>query len=305
MQRIAYFGPSGTFTETALAQLESDGVVAAPVERVPAGSPPAALDLVRDGTVDGACVPVESSVDGPVVPTLDALAVGERLQICAETELDVSFAILARPGTALAAVHTVGAYPVAAAQVQQWLRAHLPDAEVRVASSNAGAAEDVAAGKVDAAVSTHLAGERLELDELASGIADVAGARTRFLLVRRPAPVPTRTGHDRTAVVFELPNEPGSLASALNEFAIRGVDLTRVQSRPTRTGLGTYRFYVDCAGHVDDTAVREALKALHHRCPWMRFLGSWPAQTQVGNPPPQDGAAEEWIEALRQGGEAR
>lgn len=301
MQRIAFFGPSGTFTEAALAQLEADGVVAAPVQRVSAGSPPAALDMVRSGVVDGACVPVESSVDGPVVPTLDALAGGTRLQIVAETELDVSFTILARPGTTLADVHTISAYPVAAAQVQQWLREHVPSAEVLVASSNAGAAEDVAAGKVDAAVSTRLAGERLALNTLASGVVDVVGARTRFILVRLPVTVPARTGHDRTALVFELPNEPGALSTALNEFAIRGVDLTRIQSRPTRTGLGTYRFYLDCIGHIDDTAVREALKAMHFRCPEVRFLGSWPAQVPTGNPPPQDADADNWVTRLRRG----
>lgn len=301
MQRIAYFGPSGTFTEAALAQLEADGVVVGPVRRVSATSPPDALEMVRSGAVDGACVPVESSVDGAVVPTLDALTAGTRLQICAETELDVAFAVLVRPGTALADIRTVGAYPVAAAQVQQWLRAHLLGAEVVVASSNAGAAEDVAAGRVDAAVSTRLAGERLGLPALAEGVADVAGARTRFILVRKPTQVPARTGSDRTAVVFALPNEPGSLAHALNEFAIRGIDLTRVQSRPTRTSLGTYRFYVDCAGHIEDTAVREALKALYRGCPWIRFLGSWPTQRPVGNPPQGDEDAQAWVEGLRRG----
>jgi len=295
--RIAYFGPSGTFTEMALAQFESSGVLAGAVERVAASSPPAALALVRDGSVDGAVVPIESSVEGPVRPTLDALAVGERLQIMAETELDVSFTIVGRPGTTLGDVRTIRAYPVAEAQVREWIESTLPDAAVESASSNAGAAEDVAAGRADAGVSTALAGERLGLVALASDVADFAGARTRFVLVTRPAPVPPATGSDRTSVVVQLNHEPGSLVGAMSEFATRGIDLTRIESRPTRIEFGTYRFYLDCTGHIEDSAVAEALKALHRKHT-VRFLGSWPAATDGGKRPPSDDEANDWLQRI-------
>ncbi|MFE3291788.1 prephenate dehydratase [Rhodococcus sp. NPDC059234] len=300
MPRIAYFGPSGTFTEMALAQLESSGAFDGPVERVAAQSPPAALALVRAGTVDGAVVPIESSVEGPVPPTLDALAVEDRLQIVAETELDVSFTILARPGTTLEQVRTIRAYPVAGAQVRMWVERNLPDAAVESASSNAGAAEDVAAGTADAAVSTALAGERLGLAVLADSVADFDGARTRFVLVTRPRPAPAATGDDRTAVVLQLDNSPGSLVSAMSEFATRGIDLTRIESRPTRVEFGTYKFYLDCIGHIEDTAVAEALKALHRKHT-VRFLGSWPAATPGGQRPPSDEEAAEWLRRIRAG----
>ncbi|MCL2535653.1 MAG: prephenate dehydratase, partial [Nocardiaceae bacterium] len=130
MPRIAYFGPSGTFTEMALAQLEAAGTFDGDVERIAAASQPAALELVRRGEADGAVVPIESSVEGSIRPTMDALALGDRLQIMAETELEVSFTIVGRPGTTLGDVRTVRAYPVATAQVQGWLDTHLPNARV-------------------------------------------------------------------------------------------------------------------------------------------------------------------------------
>lgn len=301
MPRIAYFGPSGTFTEMALAKLESAGVFGGPVERVPAPSQGATIELVRAAQAEGAVVPIESSVEGSIAPTLDALAVGPRLQIIAETDLDVAFTILGRPGLELADVRSVAAYPVAAAQVRLWLARRLPQAEMYVSASNAAAAEDVAAGHADAAVSTALAGARLGLRVLADGVADVDQAVTRFVLVAPPQPAPPRTGADRTSIVLELANEPGSLMRAFAEFATRGIDLTRIESRPTRTGMGTYRFYLDCVGHIDDTAVAEALKALHRTAARIRYLGSWPATAATGTPPPPDEPAADWLADLKKG----
>ncbi|MEU7630080.1 prephenate dehydratase [Nocardia sp. NPDC049220] len=300
MPRIAYFGPSGTFTEMALAELESSGAFDGPVERVAAPSQGSALDLVRSGDVEAAVVPIESSVEGSISATLDSLAIGPRLQIIAETELEVSFTILAKPGTTTQDVRTLAAYPVAAAQVRLWVARHLPDARPYTSASNAAAAEDVVAGKADAAVSTALAGERLGLVALASGVADHEQAITRFVLCARPRVAPAASGADRTSIVLELPNEPGSLMRAFAEFATRGIDLTRIESRPTRTGMGTYRFYLDCVGHIDDTAVAEALKALH-RTARVRFLGSWAATSATGSPPPSDESAAEWLVQLRKG----
>ncbi|AVL26470.1 MULTISPECIES: prephenate dehydratase [Nocardia] len=300
MPRIAYFGPSGTFTEMALADLEISGAFEGAVERVAAPSQGAALELIRSGDVDGAVVPIESSVEGSISATLDSLAIGPRLQIVAETELEVTFTILGRPGATLAEVRTLAAYPVAAAQVREWVARELPQAQPYTSASNAAAAEDVAAGKADAAVSTALAGQRLGLIALATGVADVEQAITRFVLVTPPRVAPPATGADRTSIVLELPNEPGSLMRAFAEFATRGIDLTRIESRPTRTGMGTYRFYLDCVGHIDDIAVAEALKALH-RTARIRFLGSWPATSATGTPPPSDEPAAAWLTQLRKG----
>lgn len=284
----------------ALVKFEQSGAFDGPVERIAAPSQGAALDLIRSGDVEAAVVPIESSVEGSIPATLDSLAIGPRLQIIAETELEVSFAILARPGTTLDQVLSLAAYPVAGAQVREWVARTLPEAQPYISASNAAAAEDVAAGRADAAVSTALAGERLGLVALAEGVADHDQAITRFVLVTRPGVAPQATGADRTSIVLELPNEPGSLMRAFAEFATRGVDLTRIESRPTRTGMGTYRFYLDCVGHLDDPAVAETLKALH-RTARVRFLGSWPATAAVGTPPPSDEPAAEWLTQLRKG----
>jgi len=306
--RIAYLGPEGTFTEAALRQITAAGLVPehglGEVQPSPVESNSAALDAVRDGAADYACVPIENSIDGSVTPTLDSLAIGSPLQVFAETTLNVAFSIVVKPGRGATDVRTLAAFSVAAAQVRQWVAVNLPDAKLRPAYSNADAAQQVAEGHVDAAVTSPLAAERWGLATVADGVVDEPNARTRFLLVGRPGPPPARTGADRTSVVLRIDNAPGALLAALAEFGVRGIDLTRIESRPTRTGLGTYRFFADCVGHIDDDAVAEALKALYRRCADVRYLGSWPTGSPAGAlPPPADEAAR-WLTQLRHGKQA-
>ncbi len=303
MPRIAYLGPEGTFTEAALLTMTAAGVVpsAGELQPEPAESTPAALEAVRSGAAEFACVPIENSIEGSVLPTLDSLAGGPPLQIYAELTLQVSFSIVVRPGVVPEQVHSVAAFPVAAAQVRRWLAAHLPGAEVVPANSNAAAALDVVAGRADAGVSTALAAQRYGLSVLAGDVVDEPNARTRFVLVGRPGAPPERTGADRTSVVLRIDNAPGALVSAMNEFGIRGIDLTRIESRPTRTGLGTYVFFLDCVGHIDDSAVAEALRALYRRCADVRYLGSWPTGAATGAVPPQLDDADRWLTRLRDG----
>jgi prephenate dehydratase len=304
--RIAYLGPEGTFTEAALLKISANGLVPGDVSPegitpVPFESTPAALAAVRSGDADYACVPIENSIEGSVLPTMDHLATGTPLQIFAELTLEVSFTIVVRNDTSAADVATVASFPVAAAQVRHWLADHLPKAQVVPANSNAAAAQDVAEGRADAGVSTALAAERYGLSALAAGVVDEPNARTRFVLAGRPAPPPGRTGSDRTSVVLRLDNVPGALVSALTEFAIRDIDLTRIESRPTRKELGTYFFLLDCVGHLEDEAVAEALKALHRRCADVRFLGSWPTGSAAGSAPPKLDEASRWLAQLRKG----
>ncbi len=305
MVRIAYLGPEGTFTEAALMQITANGLVPEQgpgmVQRLSFESTPATLDAVRGGGAEYACVPIENSIDGSVTPTLDSLAIGSPLQVFAETTLDVAFSIVVKPGRRAADVRTLAAFPVAAAQVRQWLAAHLPGAELRPAYSNADAARQVADGHADAAVTSPLAVTHWGLSALAEGIVDEPNARTRFVLIGPPGPPPARTGADRTSVVLRVDNSPGALVAALAEFGIRGIDLTRIESRPTRTGLGTYLFFADCVGHIDDGAVAEALKALHRRCADVRYLGSWPTGSAAGVVPPPADDASRWLARLREG----
>lgn len=306
MPRIAYLGPEGTFTEVALHKMAASGMVPDKVasdDTIPVAfeSAAAALAAVRSDEADFACVPIENSIEGAVLPTLDSLAAGTPLQIFAELTLDVKFTIVVRHGTAAADVATVAAFPVAAAQVRHWLADHLPTARVVPAYSNAAAAHDVAEGRADAGVSTALAAERCGLATLAAGVVDEANARTRFVLAGPPAAPPERTGADRTSVVLRLDNVPGALVAALTEFAVRDIDLTRIESRPTRTELGTYVFFLDCVGHIEDAAVAEALKALHRRCSDVRYLGSWPTGSAAGAVPPQLDEASRWLTRLQEG----
>ncbi|BDX29748.1 prephenate dehydratase [Mycobacterium antarcticum] len=309
MSRVAYLGPEGTFTEAALLQMAAAELIpgsgASEFTPLPCDSADGALAAVRAGAADYACAPIENSIDGSVVPTMDSLAMGAPLQIFAEHTLDVAFSIVVRAGLPASDVRTVAAYPVAAAQVKRWLGEHLPAARMVPATSNAAAAHDVAEGRADAGVSTALAAERLGLASLADGVVDEANARTRFILVGRPAPPPARTGTDRTSIVLRLDNVPGALVAAMAEFAIRDIDLTRIESRPTRVEMGTYVFFLDCVGHIEDEPVAEALRALHRRCTDVRYLGSWSTGAADGAPlgaaPPVTDEAAEWLAGLREG----
>ncbi|MCI4674224.1 prephenate dehydratase [Candidatus Mycolicibacterium alkanivorans] len=303
MAGIAYLGPEGTFTEAALLKMVATGVIpgGGDLTPLPMDSTPAALAAVRAGSAGFACVPIENSIEGSVLPTLDSLAVGAPLQIYGELTLDVAFSIVTRTDPDAQPIRTVAAFPVAAAQVRRWLAENLPEVEIVPANSNAAAAQDVAAGRADAGVSTALAAQRYGLASLADGVVDEPNARTRFVLVGPPGPPPARTGADRTSVVLSIDNAPGALVSAMSEFGIRDIDLTRIESRPTRTELGTYIFFLDCVGHIDDNAVAEALKALHRRCADVRYLGSWPTGSATGAVPPQLDEADRWLERLRRG----
>lgn len=302
--RYAYLGPEGTFSEAALNSLPA----ASGAERTPCVSVADALDAVRRGEVEAALVPLENSVEGSVAETLDELATGEALQIVQEVQVAVSFALLVRPGTALADVATVTTIPHAEAQVRGWLRRSLPAARFVAASSTADAARAVAAGEADAAVAAPLAAQRYRLDVLADDIADTPGAVTRFVLVTRPGPPAPPTGADRTSLVaFIADDHPGALLEVLTELAVRGVNLTRIESRPTGVGLGRYCFSIDAEGHVGQARVAEALAALRRLCADVRFLGSYP--TADGRAPTERrgtsdadfAAAADWVAAVRRG----
>ncbi|MFI6702219.1 prephenate dehydratase [Streptomyces sp. NPDC050509] len=271
--RYTYLGPEGTFTEAALRTLPE----AATRELVPMVSVPAALDAVRSGEAAAALVPIENSVEGGVTSTLDELASGEPLMIYREVLLPIAFALLVRPGTKLSDVKTVTGHPVAQPQVRNWLRAQLPDALWESAASNADGARLVQEGRFDAAFAGAFAAATYGLEPLVSEIHDAENAETRFVLVGRPARPASPTGADKTSVVIWLGDDhPGALLELLQEFAVRGVNLMLIQSRPTGAGIGNYCFAVDAEGHISDRRVGEALMGLKRICPKVRFLGSYP-----------------------------
>ncbi len=307
MAAYAYLGPAGTFTEAALQALLADAPPGEPdAEQWPMPTVAAALDAVRVGVVDRAVVPFENSVEGSVATTLDELATGPAVQVVAEVLLPVSFALLAKPGLRLSAVRSVATHPHAEAQCRKWLAQALPEATVVLVSSTAEAARLVAQGVHDAAVSAKVAASHYGLEVLAQDVQDNEGAVTRFVVVAAPGPVPPPSGADRTTLVaFIADDRPGALLEILSEFALRGVNLTRIESRPTGFGLGRYCFSVDLEGHVRDARVGEALSALKRVCADVRFLGSYPRADRVApttKPGVSDAdfaAAAAWLDRLR------
>lgn len=303
-RRVAYLGPRGSFAEAAVRSL-TDGQ---DVELVPAVSVQSALDAARDGSVDEALVPIENSVEGSVSVTLDELANGKRLVIIDEVVIPVRFSLLVRPGTALDAITRVATHPHAQAQVRGWLAANLPNAHVIPAMSTAAAAAALTedAAPIDAAVSQRIAADIYGLEVLADDIQDTDDATTRFVLVRLPGEIPLPTGADKTTLSLYIhQDEPGALLAILNEFSVRGVNMTRIESRPTKKALGDYYFSVDVEGHVADARVSEALMGLHRVCLDVRFLGSYPRHDgkapvlRAGVTDADFADAQQWLDKLK------
>jgi prephenate dehydratase len=281
------------------------------VERVPIGSVDAALGALREGEVDAAMVPIENSVEGGVSATLDALSSGDALVIIAEVLVPITFVLAAPPGVSLADVRAVGTHPHAWAQVRGWMGARLPEATYVPALSTAAAAAELGSGEhptYQAAVCAPVAASNHGLKVLAEDIGDNTHAVTRFVLVSRPGRLPEPTGADKTSVVlFQTDDHPGGLLELLEQFAARGINLTRLESRPTGESLGRYSFSIDFEGHVNDERVGETLMGLRRVCADVRFLGSYPradGTVTLVRPGTRDtdfGAARAWLRSLRNG----
>jgi prephenate dehydratase len=309
MSAITYtfLGPEGTFTEAALMQVPG----AADATRIPCTNVNTALDRVRAGEADAAMVPIENSVEGGVTATLDAIATGQELRIIREALVPITFVLVARPGVALSDIKRISTHGHAWAQCRLWVDEHLPNADYVPGSSTAAAAMGLLADDApyDAAICAPLiAAEQPGLNVLAANIGDNPDAVTRFILVSRPGPLPERTGADKTTVVVPLPQDhPGALMDILDQFASRGVNLSRIESRPTGQYLGHYFFSIDADGHAADSRVADALAGLHRISPATRFLGSYARadrQAAVVAPHTSDAAfasAHAWVDSLLKG----
>lgn len=300
--RAAYFGPSGTFTEEAL--LSQPDLAAA--SREPLRSIPDVIAEVERGAADVGVVPIENSIEGSVAVTLDSLVFESELLVQREVDLPISLNLCVRPGTALGDVTHVASYPHAIAQCRAWLGSKLPDATVTAANSTADAAREVARSKRAgrAAIANVLAAEIYGLEVLATEIEDHPENQTRFVVVGRGVPAPT--GHDKTSIVcFQRADRPGSLLAILQEFAARSINLTKVESRPTKRSLGDYCFLVDFAGHVADEVVADCLRNVAAHQARVKFLGSYPVageasrsrRTAVGK---AWRTAEQWVASIRE-----
>jgi prephenate dehydratase len=270
-----------------------------------------ALAAVRTGQADFAVVAIESTGEGGVTATLDSLASGSPLVLLREMLVPVQFDLAAATAVPLEQVKRVSAHPHAWVQCRRWLAEHLPGAVHVPATSNTAPAALLAQGQpvpFDAALVPPPAVGAYGLTALAQQVADSCGLLTRFVLVGPPGEVPPPTGADKTTLVVQLPDdESGALMSMLEQFTVRGINLSRIESRPIGDALGRYSFSIDCEGHVVDERVGEALMGLHRTCPYVRFLGSYPRADGLsptlaaGTSDLEFDEAHRWLSALRDG----
>jgi prephenate dehydratase len=283
--KVGFLGPAGTYSEEAVLA----GETAAGYEPVPLASVHEAVAAVRDGRVERALVPIENSLEGSVNATLDALAEQDgAVQIAGELVHAIHHCLIARDAVALEAVEAVASHPQASGQCAGFLRARLPGAAVVPAASTAEAVRLVAErapgdGGPWAAIGSRAAAALYGCEVLEEGVEDPPGSETRFVWIAREAAPAAARGPWKTALLFWEPDEdaPGWLVRCLAEFADRGVNLTRIESRPRRSGLGAYMFFVDLDGRAGDPAVAEAIGALRAHAAAVRVLGSFPAAPQL------------------------
>ena len=277
MTRLAYLGPRGTNTEAAAADHDPDA------ELLPVPSVADAARAVLDGEADAAVCAIENSIQGTVRETVDLLLRADLgLRIFGETVLPIRHALVAAEGTDPAAASVVYSHPQALAQCRERLALLAPGARPVGALSTAAAVESALAEPGALAVSTARAAAMYGAAVLADDIADEPGNATRFVVLAPEDHAPT--GDDKTSLAFTTAHDlPGTLVTVLQEFSSRGLNLTHIQSRPTRIALGTYVFLLDLQGHRTDAPVADALAATEAQTEWLRVLGSYPRWT-----PPAD-----------------
>ena len=286
--RVAFLGPAGTFTEEALRHSAPAGEE---IEEVAYPSVYETVMAVQSGAVDRAVVPIENSLEGSVTATLDALAgEADRVRIAAEVVRPVSHCLIARAGVGLEDVTRVLSHPQAIAQCAELLRGRLAHAEPASAPSTADAVRTVSESDEPwAAIGTRLAAELYGCEVLAEGVEDRGDNETRFVWLAPEGSDPHPPGEigggsdpspegGKTSLVFWGFNDesPGALVGVLSELADRGINLTKIESRPRRVALGHYMFFADLDGSAGEPVVREALEALGERVETLKVLGSYP-----------------------------
>jgi prephenate dehydratase len=299
---VAYFGPAATFTQEAL--LTQPDLATADLRALPTIT--AVLEEVAQGRADLGFVPIENAIEGTVDATIDGLIFDVDLFIQREVVMDIHLHLMAKPGVGMGQIVRVASYPHALGQCQKFLARELPGAELVAANSTADAARVL--GESDdteaAAIAPRLAAERYGLAILAEDVEDHPENQTRFVAVARER-VPKPSGHDKTSIVcFQRADHPGSLHGILGQFAARNINLTKLESRPTKQGLGDYCFAIDLSGHVGDEVVADCLRDLHASLAGVKFLGSYPAAGAQGVERRRQAdaawqAAEAWMAGLR------
>jgi prephenate dehydratase len=235
------------------------------------------FELVDRGRVSYGVVPIENALEGSVNETLDAFAFSSGAQIVYELVLDIHHNLIAMPGTNLKDIHTVSSHPQALAQCRRWLARQLPNAKTIATTSTAEAVRNLQPGQ--AAIGATLAAQLCQAAVLEQQIEDHYGNQTRFVVMGTQTPKPT--GNDKTSLaLFMQEDRPGTLLMILAEFAYAGLNLTKIQSRPTKRALGDYMFWIDVHGHATDLALKTALDSLRLKMREVKLLGSYPVANE-------------------------
>jgi prephenate dehydratase len=296
--RIGFLGPEGTFTEEALLG-EADYSAA---EITPLGSLVEVLDSVKDGRMDLGFVPLENAIEGTVRDIIDSLVFDFDLRIQREVVLDIHLHLMAAPGTALGDIERVASIPMATAQCRGFLNNELPSVELLATNSTADAArllgrhDPAMSARPTGAIAPRLAATLYGLDILKEDVEDHPDNQTRFVSLARSG-IPAPTGHDRTSIAcFQSADHPGSLHGILGQFSARNINLSKLESRPTKQALGDYCFIIDFEGHIADAVVSDCLRDLHASLAGVKFLGSYPAAGPAA-PELRREAETSWAEA--------
>ncbi|MBN1289249.1 MAG: prephenate dehydratase [Actinobacteria bacterium] len=273
MPRIGYLGPQGTFTQEAL----NKSVFSDYDETVSYSTVREVLLAVNDGDIDNGMVPIENSIEGSVNVTIDTLASETELLIEREVVLPIRLNLVLPSGVPESEVSRIYSHPHATAQCRRFLADRFPGADIVAANSTAEAAIIISEAKEPlAAIATDLAADIYGLTIAERDIEDFPDNKTRFVLVGKR--LAKRTGEDKTSMVcFIKKNRPGSLLEILREFASRDINLTKIESRPTRKALGEYFFFIDVEGHIEDEKLAASLIILKEELRELKLLGSYPA----------------------------
>lgn len=269
-KKIGYLGPAGTFTEAAAIEYDSESTL------VPLPSIPSVAESVRSGETDEGIVPIENSLEGAVTTTLDLLIQEKTLFIRQELAIPIEHCLLTSYAWTDDSIKLIYSHPQALGQCREFLEKTFPEAQAVATLSTATAVEEMKASKIPAAaIAPQRAAELYQVKIIAKGVQDFPNNVTRFVVLSSTEHSPT--GNDKTSICFGFDtNQAGLLYDVMGDFAVRGINLTKVESRPTKEILGRYIFLVDLEGHKDDLAVKDALNAVALKTSSLKIFGSYP-----------------------------
>lgn len=271
----AFLGPEGTFSDMAVRAFVERGALGVDYAVLPCETLADVFESVDRGKADYGVVPIENSLEGSVTAVLDAFAFTTRAEILGEIAIDIHQSLLLKPGASLRDVTTIASHPQGIGQCRRWINRNLPDCQMLLADSTAAAAQMAAQDASTAAIASTLAAEIYGAQVYEEAIEDNVSSQTRFVLIGT-GPVEHEGPGKSTLALFMNADRPGTLQMILSELFYAGVNLTMVQSRPTKRDLGDYMFFMDIDGYADEPNISVALNCLRMKMREVKVIGSYP-----------------------------